>query len=144
MKARIDPPKIHPLPDDGKARPFWSVMIPTYNARADYLEETLRSVLRQDTGPEQMQIEVVDDCSPSGAPVVSTSVGSEGMPLRNGEELLVRDNALQFAEAAVQLARNPELWTRLAVAGRDAISRCYSPEKVRQRRNEIYATLKKG
>jgi glycosyltransferase involved in cell wall biosynthesis len=39
-------------------------MIPTYNPRADYLEETLRSVLQQDPGPEQMQIEVVDDCSP--------------------------------------------------------------------------------
>jgi glycosyltransferase involved in cell wall biosynthesis len=44
-------------------RPFWSVMIPTYNARADYLEETLKSILQQDPGPEEMQIEVVDDCS---------------------------------------------------------------------------------
>jgi glycosyltransferase involved in cell wall biosynthesis len=44
-------------------------MIPTYNARADYREETLRSVLLQDPGPEQMQIEIVDDCSPNGAPV---------------------------------------------------------------------------
>jgi glycosyltransferase involved in cell wall biosynthesis len=38
-------------------------MIPTYNPGADYLEETLRSVLQQDPGPDQMQIEVVDDCS---------------------------------------------------------------------------------
>ncbi len=45
-------------------RPYWSVMIPTYNPRADYLEETLNSVLQQDPGPEQMQIEVVDDGSP--------------------------------------------------------------------------------
>jgi len=44
-------------------------MIPTYKARADYLEETLRSVLQQDPGPGRMQIEVVDDCSPDGAPV---------------------------------------------------------------------------
>jgi glycosyltransferase involved in cell wall biosynthesis len=50
-------------------RPFWSVMIPTYKARPDYLEETLESVLQQDPGPAQMQIEVVDDCSPDGAPV---------------------------------------------------------------------------
>src|SRR5262245_19718504 len=50
-------------------RPFWSVMIPTYNARADYLKETLKSVLQQDLGPAQMQIELVDDCSPDGAPV---------------------------------------------------------------------------
>lgn len=46
-------------------RPFWSVMIPTYNPDAAYLEESLRSVLSQDPGPEKMQVEVVDDCSPS-------------------------------------------------------------------------------
>lgn len=39
-------------------------MIPTYNPPAGYLTEALRSVLQQDPGPDQMQIEVVDDCSP--------------------------------------------------------------------------------
>jgi glycosyltransferase involved in cell wall biosynthesis len=43
-------------------RPYWSVMIPTYNCAA-FLGETLRSVLAQDPGPERMQIEVVDDGS---------------------------------------------------------------------------------
>jgi glycosyltransferase involved in cell wall biosynthesis len=56
-------PKINPI-DISSPRPFWSVMIPTYNPQKDYLEQTLRSVLSQDPGPEQMQIEVVDDCSP--------------------------------------------------------------------------------
>jgi glycosyltransferase involved in cell wall biosynthesis len=44
-------------------------MIPTYKARADYLKQALKSVLQQDPGPAQMQIEVVDDCSPDGPPV---------------------------------------------------------------------------
>jgi glycosyltransferase involved in cell wall biosynthesis len=56
------PPAIPVLPVHGH-RPFWSVMIPTYNPHADYLEQTLRSVLQQDPGPEQMQVEVIDDCS---------------------------------------------------------------------------------
>lgn len=66
--------KLHPLRSEAghpvipelafdESRPFWSVMIPTYNPQADYFEQTLRSVLKQDPGPEQMQIEVVDDCS---------------------------------------------------------------------------------
>ncbi len=37
-------------------------MIPTYNC-ASYLAETLSSVLAKDPGAEQMQIEVIDDCS---------------------------------------------------------------------------------
>jgi glycosyltransferase involved in cell wall biosynthesis len=41
---------------------MWSVMIPVYNC-ADYLEETLQSVLLQDLGEELMQIKVVDDAS---------------------------------------------------------------------------------
>jgi glycosyltransferase involved in cell wall biosynthesis len=39
-------------------------MIPVFNPPADYLAQALRSVLAQDPGPELMQIEVVDDCSP--------------------------------------------------------------------------------
>src|SRR5438128_4923304 len=60
--SSLKPPAIRISPVDG-SRPFWSVMIPTYNPRADYLEETLHSVLQQAPGPEQMQIEVVDDGS---------------------------------------------------------------------------------
>jgi hypothetical protein len=43
-------------------------MIPVYNAPLQYLEETLRCVLDQDAGADQMQIEVIDDASPNGAP----------------------------------------------------------------------------
>lgn len=42
-------------------------MIPTYDGSA-YLEKTLGSVLSQDPGAEVMQVEVVDDASPSGSP----------------------------------------------------------------------------
>lgn len=52
---------------EGIARPLWSVMIPNYNS-GDYLRQTLQSVLAQDRGPEQMQIEVVDHCSTEGDP----------------------------------------------------------------------------
>lgn len=66
MNDRIPqtPPVIEPVPDTEK-RPRWSVMIPAYNC-IKYLRTTLESVLVQDPGPEQMQIEVIDDHSTDG------------------------------------------------------------------------------
>ena len=63
-ELRRHSPVIEEVPA-GAHRPFWSVMIPTYN-RPQYLREALESVLCQDPGPERMQIEVLDNCSTIG------------------------------------------------------------------------------
>ncbi|NER01425.1 MAG: glycosyltransferase, partial [Okeania sp. SIO3C4] len=56
----IEYPEINPLSDNNH-RPFWSVVIPTYK-KVKYLEQTLKSVLQQAPSPEEMQIEVINDC----------------------------------------------------------------------------------
>jgi len=53
--------KLLPIDEDIK-RPLWTVVIPTYNC-ANYLKETLASVLEQDPGEASMEIIVVDDHS---------------------------------------------------------------------------------
>ena len=58
-------PEVKPVPE-GVQRPFWSVIIPTYN-RPEYLPITLRSVLDQAPGPDEMQIIVVDNASGDGS-----------------------------------------------------------------------------
>ena len=62
VARKLDTPGFAPVPA-GIARPFWSVMVPIYNGPPHYLRETLQSVLRQDPGPGEMQIEVIDNCS---------------------------------------------------------------------------------
>jgi glycosyltransferase involved in cell wall biosynthesis len=52
-------------------------MIPTYN-RVTYLGQALESVLQQDPGAGQMQIEVVDDCSPDVDPHALVSAVGRG------------------------------------------------------------------
>lgn len=64
------PPRIAPLSTTA-TRPLFSVMIPSYNY-ADYMRDTLQSVLCQDPGTAEMQIEVVDDCSTRDDPETVT------------------------------------------------------------------------
>jgi protein O-GlcNAc transferase len=64
-----DFPKIPAVPAD-QPRPFWSVVIPTYD-RPEWLAHCLTSVLAQAPGPEEMQILVMDDASPTDlAPII--------------------------------------------------------------------------
>ena len=58
--------KLMPIAKDIK-RPLWTVVIPTYNC-ANYLKETLASVLEQDPGEAIMEIIVVDDHSTKDDP----------------------------------------------------------------------------
>jgi sugar transferase (PEP-CTERM/EpsH1 system associated) len=54
----------------------------------------------------------------TGTPVVSTSVGCEGLAVTAGAQLLVEDEPGAFAEAVVRLFGDPALRARLGRAGR--------------------------
>ena len=54
----------------------------------------------------------------AGVPVVSTSVGAEGLPARDGDSLLVADNGPAFALAVSRLLRSPSLAGTLRKQGR--------------------------
>ncbi len=68
-----------------------------------------------------------------GTPAVSTSIGIEGLPLRDQAHVLVADAPHAFAGAIEQLVADRELWERLATAGREAISAAHDREVVRRR-----------
>lgn len=58
-----------------------------------------------------------------GRAVVSTTVGAEGLPVRDGEHLLLRDTADSFAAAVSGLLAAPEERLRLGAAGRSIVER---------------------
>jgi len=53
-----------------------------------------------------------------GMPVVTTTVGLEGIDAQDGQEVIVRDDPVSFAQAVVDLLRHPERQAQLAEAGR--------------------------
>jgi len=63
-------------------------------------------------------------------PVVSTSVGAEGLPLVPGQHFLRADDPAEFARAVTSLLRNPARRRALGAAGRRLVEARYSWPKV--------------
>ncbi len=59
MRTPQSPPIIIPV-IESIDQPFWSIMIPAYNC-SEYLPETIESVLANDFGIDNIQIEVIDE-----------------------------------------------------------------------------------
>lgn len=63
-------------------------------------------------------------------PLVTTTLGAEGMSLRDGEEALIADTPEEFAAAVVRLYRDAGLWCRLASNAHAHVERHFSPHVV--------------
>ena len=53
-----------------------------------------------------------------GLPVVSTTVGAEGLDVHPGEDILIADDAATFARSVLKLLSNPDLRDSIAKGGR--------------------------
>lgn len=58
-----------------------------------------------------------------GLPVVTTTVGAEGLGLTDGREALIADTPRDFAAAVDRLLVDDELWTRVSRGGRMFVER---------------------
>jgi glycosyltransferase involved in cell wall biosynthesis len=84
-----------------------------------------------------MRVKIIEALS-RGVPVVSTSVGCEGIDAQNGEHLLVADEPREFAEAVVEIVRNDELAARLGRNGRRLVEEKYDWKIVYKKLTEVY------
>lgn len=69
----------------------------------------------------------------AGRPVVSTTIGAEGIDARDGEHLLLADTPQAFAAAVMRLFNDDALASRLGAAGRKLAEERYGWEGVSQR-----------
>jgi glycosyltransferase involved in cell wall biosynthesis len=65
-----------------------------------------------------------------GKPIVATSIGAEGLELRNERDLLIRNNAAAFAEACILLLEKREICDRLGSAAKEAVASRYDRRNV--------------
>ena len=68
----------------------------------------------------------------AGLPVVTTTIGAEGLNAVDGEHLLVADDANGFADRVADICTNDELWRSLSASGQHLVERVCSPRVQRQ------------
>lgn len=76
-----------------------------------------------------------------GRPVVTTSLGAEGVDLVPGRDALVADGPVAFADAVVRLLADPEEAARLGAAGRRLVTERYTWAAAARRYEEMYRAL---
>jgi glycosyltransferase involved in cell wall biosynthesis len=70
-------------------------------------------------------------------PIVSTTLGAEGIPVTNGKDILIADVPTEFADAIVTLIRNKEVAGAIADNCRELVRAKYSVEYLTTEAEEI-------
>jgi glycosyltransferase involved in cell wall biosynthesis len=86
-----------------------------------------------------MRVKILDAWT-WGLPIVSTTIGAEGIAIRPGENILIADAAPAFAEALIRLLQNPTQAETIAQAGRAWVERHYNWRTVYPAWDQIYAS----
>lgn len=76
-----------------------------------------------------------------GVPVVTTSIGAEGIGALPGEHLSVADNAEDFAKAVLELLASPTLRAKRSQAGREFVKERYRFETVMRTWDEVFSSI---
>ena len=74
-------------------------------------------------------------------PIITTSIGLEGIDAVPGEDVLVADNVDDFAGSVVSLLRNDGVQNQLAERGRDLAEKRYDWRIVLRKLDEVYGKL---
>lgn len=76
-----------------------------------------------------------------GLPVVTTSIGAEGMQLSDGETALVADGDEAFARAVIRLYKDEVLWTSMSRRSLEHVRAHFSEAAARARLEQIFPNI---
>jgi len=102
----------------------------TYYAQSDVVIVPLR-------GGGGTRVKILEAFS-YGLPVVSTTIGAEGLDVTPCSDIIIVDGAEAFADWCLRLWTDNLLRQRIAGAGRDAWRRNYSPTVLVAALNAVY------
>jgi len=76
-----------------------------------------------------------------GLPVITTSIGAEGMGLIHEEHALIADTPHDFAKEVIRLYKDRKLWEKLSKNGKDKIESSLTPEIMEEKIHSIFSML---
>lgn len=74
----------------------------------------------------------------SGLPVVTTSIGIGGTEAKDGEEVIVKDDPKDIAEATVNLIENPKFYKKIAESAKKMVTEKYDWDPIARKLDKIY------
>ena len=79
-----------------------------------------------------------------GVPMVTTSIGNDGMMLEPGRDIMVANETSAFAESTLRLYRDSSLWATTSSAGLQRIDELFGRRATGSRLDELVRTLDPG
>jgi glycosyltransferase involved in cell wall biosynthesis len=76
-----------------------------------------------------------------GRPVVSTTIGCEGLDVADGKHLFIADTPEQFAEKTVRLLRDRRLYQYISANGRQLVEARYGWDRIAERLLNVYEDM---
>jgi len=76
-----------------------------------------------------------------GKAIVSTSVGAEGLALKDGEEIFIADEPTVFADAVTRLLTDASLRRRIGENGRARVERDYDWRSIGEKLHTLYTKI---
>jgi glycosyltransferase involved in cell wall biosynthesis len=79
-----------------------------------------------------------------GLPLVTTSIGAEGMSLRNGVDSMICDSSQDFAEGVIHLLTDDLLWHHLSANGQETAEIFYGQKYAREQISQLFEIIDRG